>query len=258
MNGAVDTVDTSESGLTGEFDGGALGQRSQVQDPVPRDIPEESEAFQKVVTKQWHKDQEAPTQVNLKWFLRDTVMIRLGADQGVSQARPGIQNQLQAGGYGRAGEQQALPRQNPYIEPHRRNMTLAESLGQDYPSLCSKARMTQFATMCPVRALIEITVKALLKKSFLSSINGGKKFTEYLQELNGVSSSIAPYALRIGGRTWLISNGLDRQLVDYLGTWKSHEASARYYRCAPELSYTYGVNSTLTYASEKKMYNNIG
>ena len=28
---------------------------------------------------------------------------------------------------GGAGEQQALPRQNPYIEPHRRNMTLAIS-----------------------------------------------------------------------------------------------------------------------------------
>ena len=102
-----------------------------------------------------------------------------------------------------------------------------------FPSLCSKTETTKFATMCPVRALVGITRKSLMRKSVLSGINRGQKFTKYLQELNGISSSIAPYALRIGGRTWLISNGLDRQFVDYLGTWKSHEASARYYRERP-------------------------
>ena len=110
--------------------------------------------------------------------------------------------------------------------------TMAKAIAY-FPSLCSKTKTTQFATMCPVRALVEITRKSLMRNSLLSSINRGQKFTKYLQELNGISSSIAPYALRIGGRTWLISNGLDRQFVDYLGTWKSHEASARYYRGAP-------------------------
>ena len=36
-----------------------------------------------------------------------------------------------------------------------------------------------------------------------------------------------------GGRTWKLSNGMDRQLVDFLGTWKSPEASARYFRGNP-------------------------
>ena len=113
-----------------------------------------------------------------------------------------------------------------------RSKTMAKAISY-FPNLCSKKKTTQFITMCPVKALIEITGKALLRKSFLSSINRGKKFTMYLQELNGITSSIAPYALRIGGRTWLISKGLDRQFVDYLGTWKSHEASSRYYRGSP-------------------------
>ena len=43
----------------------------------------------------------------------------------------------------------------------------------------------------------------------------------------------SPHTLRIGGRTWYISQGMDRQFVDYLGTWVSPEASARYYRENP-------------------------
>ena len=49
-----------------------------------------------------------------------------------------------------------------------------------------------------------------------------------------MEQDIAPYALRIGGRTWFLANGLDRQFVDFLGTWKSPDASARYYRAAPK------------------------
>ena len=62
---------------------------------------------------------------------------------------------------------------------------------------------------------------------------GGKEVTEYISGLISSDSKVPVYALRIGGRTWNISHGLDRQFVDYLGTWKSPEASARYYREAP-------------------------
>ena len=44
----------------------------------------------------------------------------------------------------------------------------------------------------------------------------------------GNNYKISPYALRIGGRTWYLTQGLERQLVDFLGTWVSPEASARY------------------------------
>ena len=63
--------------------------------------------------------------------------------------------------------------------------------------------------------------------------NKKKRLTNYLQYLTGLEHYIAPYALRIGGRTWLLAEGMDRQFVDFPGTWKSPEASARYYRAAP-------------------------
>ena len=59
------------------------------------------------------------------------------------------------------------------------------------------------------------------------------KLMKFLLKLTCTEKPIALYALRIGGRTWNISQGLDRQFVDYLGTWKSSEASARYYREEP-------------------------
>ena len=55
-----------------------------------------------------------------------------------------------------------------------------------------------------------------------------------MQEVCGTTACIAPYSLRIGGRTWLLTNGVDRQFADYLGTWASPDASARYYRENPE------------------------
>ena len=58
--------------------------------------------------------------------------------------------------------------------------------------------------------------------------------TTFLKEISSsVVDKVPMYALRIGGRTWNISQGMDIQFVDYLGTWKSPEASARYYREQP-------------------------
>ena len=75
----------------------------------------------------------------------------------------------------------------------------------------------------------------IAEKGFLHGLNKKKKLTCYLQGITGLQQYIAPYALRIGGRTWLLANGMDRQFVDFLGTWSSPEASARYYRAAPQV-----------------------
>ena len=64
-------------------------------------------------------------------------------------------------------------------------------------------------------------------------MNKKMSLTKYLQRLTALKQNIAPYALRIGGRTWLLTKGMYRQFVDFLGTWKSPEASARYFRAAP-------------------------
>ena len=72
-----------------------------------------------------------------------------------------------------------------------------------------------------------------MKGEFLKQLMKGSHLSKYLQEIANTESKIAPYALRIGARTWLISQGMDRQFVDYLGTWSSPDASARYYRANP-------------------------
>ena len=72
-----------------------------------------------------------------------------------------------------------------------------------------------------------------VRGTFLKDLNKQRRLTKYLQNLSGVEQDIAPYALRIGGRTWFLANELDRQFVDFLGARKSPEASARYFRAAP-------------------------
>ena len=103
------------------------------------------------------------------------------------------------------------------------------------PLLASIERATEFSLICPILALLDISGRGLLKRRFLKGLNRKKRLTYYLQYITGLEHYIAPYALRIGGRTWLLAQGLDRQFVDFLGTWKSPEASARYYRAAPNL-----------------------
>ena len=102
-----------------------------------------------------------------------------------------------------------------------------------FPLLSDAEIQTTFSLICPILALTDIINRGLLKKGFLRPLNKKKRLTNYLQYLTGLDHYIAPYALRIGGRTWLLAEGMDRQFVDFLGTWKSPEASARYYRAAP-------------------------
>ena len=101
------------------------------------------------------------------------------------------------------------------------------------PSLSSVRLNSAIASMCPMRALINITAKGLVTGQFLQKITRRKLLIDHLKMVTGSSSSVAPYALRIGGRTWKLSNGMDRQLVDFLGTWKCPDASSRYFRGNP-------------------------
>ena len=93
--------------------------------------------------------------------------------------------------------------------------------------------MTGLENMCPMRALVEVMRRHLVKKYFLKTIHRGKQFTTYLSKISGVDASYSAYALRIGRRRWLLNQGLDRQFCDFLGVWKCPDAFARYYRANP-------------------------
>ena len=118
-----------------------------------------------------------------------------------------------------------------YITFKSKTMAFARAY---YPSLCSREKRSRFSAMCPVKALTQVASHDMVKPSFMKKINSGKKFAQYFQYISSSpADSFVPYALRIGGRTWLLSKGMDKQLCDFLGTWKSSEASARYYRADP-------------------------
>ena len=115
-----------------------------------------------------------------------------------------------------------------YIQFQSKTMRSARAF---FPNLCSPK--TEYTKMCPTRTLVEVASRGIMKGEFLKQLMKGSHLSKYLQEIANTESKIAPYALRIGARTWLISQGMDRQFVDYLGTWSSPEASARYYRANP-------------------------
>ena len=100
-----------------------------------------------------------------------------------------------------------------------------------YPRLSHTPR--PYCTMCPLDDLRSVASKGLVSPGFLRKLSKGAQLKNYLQEVAKSKTPVSAYALRIGGRTWNITQGLDRQFVDYLGTWKSPEASARYYRERP-------------------------
>ena len=97
-----------------------------------------------------------------------------------------------------------------------------------FPNLA--ALSPAYKELCPFRLLKNIGQKGWIVSGFLDVIGRGAALKDYLQKLIGSKVPVSPYALRIGGRTWNIIHGVGKQFVDYLGTWKSPEASARYYR----------------------------
>ena len=117
-----------------------------------------------------------------------------------------------------------------YISFRSKTMSRAKAY---FPNLSDTTAYSGLPLICPVVALVDIARRGLLKKGFLKDLNKEKRLTTYLQHITGLDQYIPPYALRIGGRTWLLARGMDRQFVDFLGTWKAPEASARYFRAAP-------------------------
>ena len=87
-----------------------------------------------------------------------------------------------------------------------------------FPSLFSPSGNTLLSAMCPVKALIGIANQRLVSGYFLKKSTTSAKLSSYLKLIAGSDTTVAPYALRIGGRTWKISQGMDRQMVDFLGT----------------------------------------
>ena len=127
----------------GEFDEGAVDQGNQARNPIPGAIPEEKQgeveqSNQMAAQEQRNINSRQPQVVHSGYGHRS-----VGSRPIVPQAA--MQNQRPAGGYGRAGEQQAPPRHNPYATAHRQSMTLAESLGQDL----SQYRRRQYPVTSP-------------------------------------------------------------------------------------------------------------
>ena len=87
--------------------------------------------------------------------------------------------------------------------------------------------------MCPATALSQIIGMGLFKVKFLRNHGKGPILHAFLNKIVNDDKKVSPHALRIGGRTWYLSMDLEKQFVDYLGTWASPEASARYYRANP-------------------------
>ena len=115
-----------------------------------------------------------------------------------------------------------------YIEFQSKTMDNALAY---FPNLHSFTR--GFQSMCPVTMLLEAASKNWVRKGFLKTLGRGAPIGQYIQTITASKNPISPYALRIGGRTWYISHGMDRIFTDYLGTWKAPEACARYYRESP-------------------------
>ena len=114
-----------------------------------------------------------------------------------------------------------------YIKFKSKTMNCARAY---FPNLSSPK--SYYAAMCPVKKIMDLIGREYLRGTFLKDISSAY-LAKYLQDVSSSLDRVPLYALRIGGRTWNISQGLDRQFVDYLGTWKSPEASARYYRAEP-------------------------
>ena len=106
-----------------------------------------------------------------------------------------------------------------YIQFNSKTMNRARAY---FPSLCSRVRTTTFEPMCPVRSLIEVSSQGLMKKSFVKNVNRGKKFERYFKRISWLEEAFAPYALRIGGRTWMLNQGMTRQVIK---TYCKEEAS---------------------------------
>ena len=92
-----------------------------------------------------------------------------------------------------------------YITFRSKTMAFARAY---YPSLCSRKTKSRYSAICPVKALLQVAGHGMVKNSFMKKINRGRKFANYFQYISTTpAEAFVPYALRIGGRTWLFIKG---------------------------------------------------
>ena len=115
-----------------------------------------------------------------------------------------------------------------YVTFKSKTMPVARAYFPNLRSSCSA-----LSVMYPLSMLLAVAKMDWIHPNFLKRCGRGDTLGKYLKLLANSEDPVSPYALRIGGRTWYISHGMDRQFCDYLGTWKSPESSARYYRASP-------------------------
>ena len=85
-----------------------------------------------------------------------------------------------------------------YIEFQSKTMLNAKAF---LPSICSLQERSRLVSICPVRSLINIANRGLVSGYFLRILTKKKSLAIFLQYITGASTTVAPYALRIGGRT---------------------------------------------------------
>ena len=74
------------------------------------------------------------------------------------------------------------------------------------------AAFKTFRTMCLGRHQLKNPDKRCLRKGFHEKSDRSSVISKYLQALASTTEKVAPYALRICGRTWYLSKGLDDNL----------------------------------------------
>lgn len=100
-----------------------------------------------------------------------------------------------------------------YITFRSKTMAFAQAC---FPNLSSHT--CPLSPMCPLALLISVAKKNWVKTGFLKRAGRGDTIENCLQLITTCKDPISPYALRIGGRTWYVSHGLDRQFCEYFGT----------------------------------------
>ena len=100
-----------------------------------------------------------------------------------------------------------------YVTFKSKTMPVARAYFPNLHSSCSA-----LSVMCPLSMLLAVAEMDWIHPNFLKRSGRGDTLGKYLKLLATSEDPVSPYALRIGGRTWYISHGMDRQFCDYLGT----------------------------------------
>ena len=88
------------------------------------------------------------------------------------------------------------------------------------PKTSFHSSCSALSVMCPLPILFAVAKMDWIHRNFLKRSGRGDTLGKYLKLLASTEDPVSPHALRIGGRTWYLSHGMDRQFCDCLGTYK--------------------------------------